>query len=141
MDPSSAAIALGGGALMGIAGAILLLFDGRLAGVGGIVAGLLQRSRADVGWRAAFVAGLFAGGFVFAWLRPAVFGSPPASLPLMAVAGVVVGFGTRLGGGCTSGHGICGISRLSKRALVATLTFMLTGALVVGAVRILGGAS
>jgi len=139
MSVSTAALALAGGALMGVAAALLLLFNGHLAGVGGIVAGLFQRPAGGWAWRAAFVSGLLAGGVLLALLYPSAFAPSPASGTLLVIAGVAVGFGARLGGGCTSGHGICGISRLSRRATAATLTFMLTGAVVVTLVRLLGG--
>jgi uncharacterized membrane protein YedE/YeeE len=139
MSLSAAAVALAGGALLGVAAALLLLFNGRLAGVGGIVAGLLQRPTGEWGWRAAFVAGLLAGGAVLALVSPSAFGPSPASPGLLVLAGAAVGVGTRAGGGCTSGHGICGISRLSKRAMAATMTFMLAGAIVVAVVTVLGG--
>jgi uncharacterized membrane protein YedE/YeeE len=135
---SSLAAALAGGVLIGVAASLLLLLHGRLAGVGGIVAGLLQRPGGEWGWRGAFVAGLLAGGGLLAVLQPSALAPSPASPTLLVIAGAAVGFGTRLGGGCTSGHGICGVSRLSKRAVVATLTFMLTGAIVVALVRALG---
>jgi uncharacterized protein len=139
VDLPAIAEALVGGVLIGAGASLLLLFNGRLAGVAGIVAGLLQRSPGERGWRAAFVIGLLGGGIVFGWLRPSAFAPSPVSLPLAALAGVAVGVGARLGGGCTSGHGICGVSRLSRRSIAATLTFMSTGALVVGLLHILRG--
>jgi uncharacterized membrane protein YedE/YeeE len=130
---SSLLIPLGGGALIGLAVAALLLFNGRLAGISGIVGGLVDPSeeRGDWGWRALFVFGLVLGGLVARAVSPEALGAVPTSLPLLAGAGVLVGFGTRLGGGCTSGHGICGTSRLSPRSLVATSTFMVVAGLVV----------
>jgi uncharacterized membrane protein YedE/YeeE len=139
MSASAIAIAIAGGALIGLGASLLLLFTGRLAGLGGIVAGLLQGSPGERGWRAAFVAGLIAGGIAFSWARPGAFSVSQAALPVLLLAGGAVGFGTRLGGGCTSGHGICGVSRLSRRAILATMTFMGTGAAVVALVRALGG--
>jgi uncharacterized membrane protein YedE/YeeE len=124
--------ALLGGALIGLASSILLLFNGRIAGVSGIFGGLLVPRRGDVAWRAWFLAGLLAGGAALAWAYPAAF--PPGavrSLPWIAVAGVLVGYGTRLGNGCTSGHGVCGLSRLSARSLVATVTFIGAGVITV----------
>jgi uncharacterized membrane protein YedE/YeeE len=118
---------LGGGVLIGIAAAILILLNGRVAGISGIVGGLLKPERGDVAWRIAFVAGLV--------LAPAVYGLL-ASLPriridashgALVVAGLLVGIGTRYGSGCTSGHGVCGLSRLSPRSLAATATFMAAG--------------
>lgn len=117
-----------GGALIGLAAVLLLFANGRIAGVSGIVGGLLTHTRGDVAWRVAFVLGLWLGGLVY-W---AVRGEPfavelTASWPVMLAAGLLVGFGTRMGGGCTSGHGVCGIARLSKRSIVATLVFMGAG--------------
>jgi len=104
------------------------LFNGRIAGISGIVGGLLARNGSEVGWRAVFVVGLLLGAFIY---MLATGGALPvrveASLPVMVVAGLLVGFGTRLGSGCTSGHGISGIARLSKRSVVATLVFMGAG--------------
>ncbi len=131
--------ALLGGALIGLAASILLWLNGRIAGVSGIVGTLFARG--DGGWRVSFVVGLLAGGATVSWLLPSAIGTSPASLPLLAGAGVLVGFGTQLGSGCTSGHGVCGLSRLSLRSLVATLTFMATGAIAVLVVRHLGGGS
>jgi uncharacterized membrane protein YedE/YeeE len=139
VNPSAAAVALAGGALIGAGASLLLFLTGRLAALSGIVSGLLRKSSEEWGWRAAFVAGLLGGGILCAWIHPSVFARSPASAPVALLTGVAVGFGARLGGGCTSGHGICGISRLSKRSFVATLTFMFMGALVVMADRILRG--
>jgi uncharacterized membrane protein YedE/YeeE len=139
MDGSSIAIALLGGALLGLGGALLLLSNGRLAGISGIVGGLFQPARGEWGWRAMFVLGLVGGGAVFAALQPAAFMPARGPLPLLVVAGIVVGFGSRLGGGCTSGHGVCGLSRLSKRSIVGTVTFMLTGIATVALVYLAGG--
>ena len=114
-----------GGLLIGLATALLLALNGRIAGISGIVGGLLARKGSEVGWRAVFIAGLLLGAFVY---MLATGGAIPvriqASLPILVVAGLLVGFGTRLGSGCTSGHGISGIARLSKRSIVATLAFM-----------------
>lgn len=133
--------ALAGGALIGASALALLAFHGRIAGVSGIVAGLLKPVRGDVAWRAFFVGGLLVGGAAMARLAPELFGQPPGRpLGVVAVAGVLVGFGTRLGNGCTSGHGVCGVSRLSPRSLVATATFMLAGMAVVAAFKaVVGG--
>lgn len=119
-----------GGMLIGLSASLLLLINGRVAGISGIVGGLLQSG--EKGWRAAFVAGLLVGGVVIHWALPSAFRFElTRSLPAIVVAGLLVGFGTRMGNGCTSGHGVCGISRGSKRSLVATAVFMTTGALVV----------
>ena len=134
--------ALSGGALIGVAASILLLFSGRIAGISGVVGGLLLPKPGEVGWRLAFVLGLALASIAMLILSPASFGASPRSLPLVVVAGALVGVGTRIGNGCTSGHGVCGLSRLSVRSLAATLTFMATGALAATAARLLlGGAS
>ncbi|MEO6420692.1 MAG: YeeE/YedE thiosulfate transporter family protein [Polyangiaceae bacterium] len=136
--------ALLGGALIGLAATLLLQANGRVAGISGIVGGLLPRTTGETessAWRATFVVGLLAGGLLFAIFRPSTFGAPVASAAVIAIAGLLVGIGTELGSGCTSGHGVCGISRFSSRSLVATLTFMLTGALATFVVRhVFGGA-
>jgi uncharacterized membrane protein YedE/YeeE len=125
-----------GGALIGLAAAGLLLFNGRIAGISGIVGGLLQPTRDEAGWRVAFVAGLLAGGAVIAVASPELLGRPVSqSKALLASAGLLVGAGTRLGSGCTSGHGVCGVSRGSVRSLAATATFMASAAAVVFVTR------
>jgi uncharacterized membrane protein YedE/YeeE len=117
-----------GGLLIGLATALMMLFNGRIAGISGIVGGLLARNGSEVGWRAVFVVGLLLGAFAY---MLATGGALPvrveASLLVMVVAGLLVGFGTRLGSGCTSGHGVSGIARFSKRSIVATLVFMGAG--------------
>ena len=116
---------LTGGLLIGLATTLLLLLNGRIAGISGIVGGLLARKGSEVAWRAVFVAGLLLGAIVYMVATGGAFSvSIEASLPIMVAAGLLVGFGTRLGSGCTSGHGVSGIARLSKRSLVATLVFM-----------------
>jgi len=115
--------------MIGLASALLLVARGRIAGVSGIVGSLLQ-SREDRGWRLAFVGGLVLSGVVAAIVVPSAVGASVRGTPLVIVAGLLVGFGTRLGSGCTSGHGVCGVGRLSARSLVAVVTFMTTGALV-----------
>ena len=117
-----------GGALIGSGSALLLATHGRIAGISGIAGGLVDRA-ADRAWRLAFLAGLAAAGIVAAAVMPAAIGAPVRSLGAMAVAGLLVGFGARLGDGCTSGHGVCGLSRGSVRSLVAVATFMATGAI------------
>lgn len=116
-----------GGLLIGLATTLMLLLNGRIAGISGIVGGLLIRKGSEVGWRAMFVAGLLLGAFVY---MLATGGALPvrieASLPIVVVAGLLVGFGTRLGSGCTSGHGVSGLARFSQRSIVATSVF--TGA-------------
>jgi uncharacterized protein len=120
--------ALIGGALIGLAVSFFLFASGRIAGISGIAGGLFTPRPGDFGWRLAFVGGLLLTGLVAAALFPAtVTASPARSGVAMVVAGLVVGYSTRLGNGCTSGHGVCGLSRFSVRSLVATLTFMATG--------------
>ncbi len=130
-----------GGALIGLAASALLLLRGRVAGIVGIVGGIVRPERGEVAWRALFVAGLFTGGLALAALRPELVASHlDRSTLALVVAGLLVGFGARLGGGCTSGHGVCGLSRLSLRSLVAVTTFMTTGAIAAFVVdHVLGG--
>lgn len=121
-------ISLLGGMMIGASALLLMWSVGRIAGISGIVAGALTSGGAERSWRLAFIAGLFAGGVLAASTSDALEGvGPAASWPWLVVAGLVVGFGTRLGSGCTSGHGICGLSRFSKRSIWATITFMASG--------------
>ena len=125
-----------GGVLIGLAAVLLLLANGRIAGVSGILGGLLSRKRGDIGWRAAFVLGLWLGGLVYWAARGALFEVALQATPaVMIAAGFLVGYGTRLGSGCTSGHGVCGIARFSTRSTVATLVFMASGIATVFVVR------
>jgi len=133
--------ALAGGALIGLAASLLLLASGRIAGISGIIAGLLVGERGDRAWRACFLAGLLLAGLAFALSAPSAISPSPRTLGVLAASGLLVGVGTRLGNGCTSGHGVCGISRLSPRALVATATFVAAGVLTVAIVRSLGHGS
>jgi uncharacterized membrane protein YedE/YeeE len=130
--------ALAGGALIGLASAALLVVNGRIAGISGILSGALSPRTTQKGWRLAFLAGLLAGGLVVAQVTPAAFGAPVLGPAPLLVAGVLVGLGARVSGGCTSGHGVCGLGRLSKRSLVAVVTFMATGAAAALAARLLG---
>lgn len=125
-----------GGVLIGLSAVAMMAFLGRIAGISGIISGLLSPRTGDVSWRALFAGGLLAGGLVMWLLRPDAFAiTVDRSWGAVVLAGLLVGFGTRLGSGCTSGHGVCGISRLSPRSLVATLTFMAAGVLTVFVVR------
>ena len=134
--------ALAGGVVIGLAASLLLWANGRVAGISGIFGGMLRLPRGDNAWRWWFVAGLLAAGLAAGALVPGSMGAPVVGTPvLLAVAGLLVGFGTRLSGGCTSGHGICGNSRLSKRSLAATGTFMLAGGFTVWLVGRVGGLS
>ncbi len=127
---------LAGGVLIGLAAAMMLLLQGRIAGVSGILAGVLRMERSELPWRLAFLAGMFAAGFFAHLVAPGAFEFALDVGPVsVAMAGLLVGFGTRLGSGCTSGHGVCGIGRASPRSLVATLVFMATGMLTVYAVN------
>ncbi len=119
--------ALAGGLLIGIAAAMLLLVGGRIAGISGIVGGLLKPVRGDVGWRLAFIGGLLAAPLTYSLFTALPRPQIDASYGALLLAGLLVGVGTRFGGGCTSGHGVCGISRLSLRSLLATLAFMGAG--------------
>jgi|SRR5579863_1377172 len=121
-----------GGILIGLSASAMLLLDGRIAGISGILGGVLKPVKGDTLWRICFLSGLLAGGLLLKILLPGAFDfGIIRPFPLLAIAGLLVGFGTRLGSGCTSGHGVCGISRLSPRALVATATFIFAGALAV----------
>lgn len=135
--------ALLGGALIGLSASLLLFSHGKVAGISGLYGGLFRRATADRAMRFWFIAGLLAAGAVVRVVYPAALASSwSATLPLVLVAGLLVGFGTQLGGGCTSGHGVCGISRVSSRSLIATATFMVTGFVTVFIVRhVLGGGS
>jgi len=124
--------ALLGGVLIGLSASVMLLLGGKIAGVSGILAGVLKPVEGDALWRTCFLAGLLAGGLLLRELMPSAFDfGLIRPFPVLAVAGLLVGFGARLGSGCTSGHGVCGMGRLSPRSLVATATFIFTGALVV----------
>jgi len=141
MDGFTPVSALIGGAMIGTSAALFLLLNGRIAGISGILGGLLAPPSPETGWRAAFVAGLVLAPLAYAGLGGSL---PPvtvgASFPLLILAGLLVGFGARLGGGCTSGHGVCGIGRGSPRSLAATGTFMAVAVLTVLVVRHLVGA-
>jgi uncharacterized protein len=124
-----------GGLLIGIAVAMFLLLNGRVLGVSGIVGGLLRRAPGDKSWRLLFLAGLLAAPWLMAWLRPMAVPRIEAGWGVLVVAGLLVGWGTSMGSGCTSGHGVCGLSRLSPRSLVATLVFMAMGMATVFLIR------
>ena len=136
--PVSAAI---GGGLIGLSAVLLMLLTGRIAGISGILGGLLDWRADDKDWRIAFIAGLILAPLMAGWMG---YGMPapklPASWSVIIAAGLLVGFGTRLGGGCTSGHGICGVARLSTRSITATIIFMLTAIATVAVTHhLLGG--
>lgn len=127
--------ALIGGMLIGSAASILIFFNGRIAGVSGIVGGLFSPTRSGIGWRLAFVCGLVGASFIYSLFAELPAIQIDAGLGILIVAGLLVGVGTRYGSGCTSGHGVCGLSRLSPRSLVATLIFMAAGFAATYAVR------
>jgi uncharacterized protein len=125
-----------GGALIGLSATVLLMLSGRIAGISSIIGGLVGATRDERTWRGAFLAGLLVGGVVLGlWLPGALTDIPVGSASLMILAGLLVGAGTQIGGGCTSGHGVCGISRFSARSIVATMTFMFTGVIATFVVR------
>jgi len=127
-----------GGILLGLASAMFILVNGRILGISGILGGLLSPKRGDAGWRIAFILGMLVAPVSFTLIAPVGLISAPridAGYGLVVLAGLLVGYGTRMGSGCTSGHGVCGLSRLSPRSLVATVTFMAAGFAIVYVVR------
>ena len=132
--------ALAGGVLIGVAATFLLALSGRVAGVSGILFGLIQPARGEVLWRLLFLIGLVGGAVAYRTMAaPGETIAIEASLPLLILGGLLTGFGTRLGDGCTSGHGVCGIGALSLRSLAATVTFMVTGMITVFIIRHVAG--
>ncbi len=137
-----------GGMLIGLSVSVMLLFSGKIAGISGIVGGILSPAQNDTQWRLLFLGGLLVGGLMVGFSSADFFAGDDVfaieierSWPALILAGLLVGFGARFGSGCTSGHGVCGISRFSPRSLVATITFISTGALVVYIVNhLFGGA-
>ena len=135
-------MALAGGALIGLSASAMLFFTGRIAGISGIYGALLKPSNNDNPWRLMFMAGLLVGGGILMVFAPQVSQAPAGhSWMTIAAAGLLVGFGVRMGSGCTSGHGVCGLTRFSPRSLVATLTFMGTGFVTATLLGLIGGAS
>lgn len=131
--------ALFGGILIGLAVSLMLFLNGRVTGISGIINGAFISKKGDLLWRWLFLAGLLSGGFLLRILKPTVFENTlSVDLKTTTIAGLLVGFGTLLGSGCTSGHGVCGLSRLSPRSLVATVTFIAAGILAVFVFRKLG---
>lgn len=129
-----------GGMFIGLSASLLLLVNGRIAGISSIVGELLRPGGGDIGWRVAFLLGLITTGVVATLVSPESFAvAVDRHVVWVGLAGLLVGFGTRLGNGCTSGHGVCGLSRLSIRSLIATLTFIGTGALAVFVSKLLRG--
>ena len=126
---------LAGGLLIGLAAALFVLLNGRIAGISGIVGGLLKPARGDVSWRVAFLVGLLGAPVVYGLSTSVPQPQIDAGWAALVMAGLLVGVGTRYGSGCTSGHGVCGLSRLSPRSLVATVTFMAAGFATVFVIR------
>ena len=126
---------LGGGMLIGLAAALFVLLNGRIAGISGVLGGLLQPRAGDIVWRVLFVAGLLLAPTLYGLVASLPVATIDADYPTLVAAGLLVGVGTRFGAGCTSGHGVCGISRLSPRSIVATLTFMAAGFATVFVIR------
>jgi uncharacterized membrane protein YedE/YeeE len=141
MEQFTPVASLCGGILIGLSASLLLLGDGKIAGISGIVSGLVHPVKNDTAWRALFIVGLLIGGLLFQFIAPEVFTiGISRSTGALLLAGLLVGFGTRLGNGCTSGHGVCGISRFSPRSFVSTVTFIVTGAVTVYVINhLLGG--
>ncbi len=128
-----------GGVIIGTAASILLLFNGRVAGISGIYSGLFRYKWQEWNWRMSFVFGLISGGAVLSWFHPEFFtNTTEFSYLKLSIAGFLVGHGTVIAKGCTSGHGVCGLSRLSKRSLVAVLIFMSTGMLTASLIHFWG---
>ena len=142
MEPFTPVPSLIGGLVIGLAAALMLLLNGKIAGISGILGGLLPPKEGGASWRILFLFGLLVGGAACFFVQPQAFHFGIQRSPgLIFAAGSLVGFGTQLGSGCTSGHGVCGISRFSPRSIVATLTFMGTGALAAWVVtQLFGGA-
>ena len=131
--------ALLGGALIGVSVSLMLLLNGRVTGISGIVNGVLRPDEGDASWRWSFIIGLLIGGTTLQFFYPAAFEVKLETQTwLVVIAGLLVGFGTILGSGCTSGHGVCGISRLSPRSLIATVAFICAGILAVALLRQFG---
>ena len=120
-------LSLLGGMLIGLASGLFILFNGRIAGISGILGGMLRAARGDRFWRVAFLLGLIASPLIYALAAPLPEMRIDASYPTLVVAGLLVGIGTRYGSGCTSGHGVCGLSRRSPRSLTAVASFMFAG--------------
>ena len=127
--------ALAGGLMIGVAASVLLLLNGRIAGISGILGGLLRPVKADIAWRIAFLTGLILAPVGYAMVASAPVVRIDAGTSVLVIAGLVVGLGTRYGSGCTSGHGVCGLSRASPRSMVATAAFMFAGFLTVYVMR------
>ena len=124
-------LAILGGALIGLSASLLLLFKGRIFGISGILGGVIKPELSELGWRLTILIGLASGGVIGGLFLPSAFPAVEISTGKLIIGGLLVGFGTQLGSGCTSGHGVCGISRMSARSVFATITFIASGALTV----------
>ena len=133
-------LSLGGGALIGISAILLMAFHGRIAGMTGILAGILPPFSSDWGWRAAFIAGSIFAPTIFIMAGGTIPFAVPPSTPLLAIGGLIVGVGVYFGSGCTSGHGVCGMARLSPRSITATIVFMIATFITVYVIRHVIGA-
>lgn len=120
-------MSLAGGVVLGLAAALFVLLNGRVLGISGILGGLVKPRAGDGGWRVAFIAGLVAAPLLWRLFAPLPVVRVDASVPVLVISGLLVGWGTRYGSGCTSGHGVCGLARMSPRSLAATLAFMAAG--------------
>ena len=142
IDPQSIINAIIGGALIGLSASLLLVINGHVAGISAIMATFLRPEGRELRWRSIFMAGLLVGGVILVMMSPDVIQVAQGRSVLdLIVAGIVVGFGVRMGNGCTSGHGVCGLARFSKRSLVATIAFMTTGFMTASAIYLFGGAA
>ena len=129
-----------GGILIGLAVSLMMLFNGRVTGISGILGGIVKPKKNDLNWRVAFIGGLLFGGLILLWIKPEVFVQVSGAMWFdYIIAGLLVGFGTLLGNGCTSGHGVCGISRLSIRSIFATIIFIIFGIISVYIFKIMRG--
>jgi uncharacterized protein len=125
-----------GGMLIGVAASILILFNGKIAGISGIIGGLLRPKKNDVGWRVMFIMGLLISPILYTVFHPLPTITIEANISMIIIAGILVGIGTRYASGCTSGHGVCGIARLSPRSIIATISFILAGIVTVFLLRL-----
>jgi uncharacterized membrane protein YedE/YeeE len=126
-----------GGVIIGLATTTLLYFNGKITGISGILGSSLKKPTPEIYWKYTFIFGLISGSLIFSFFYPQFFNYEiPMGMTAAVIGGLFVGYGTRLGSGCTSGHGVCGISRFSKRSLVATLTFMISGMIAVAVVKL-----
>lgn len=140
MEGFTPVLSASGGILIGLAAIALLYFNGRIAGISGILAGLLMPARGETAWRAVFIAGMLSGAALILWFHPAAMQVRiDVSTPAVILGGLLVGLGTRIGSGCTSGHGVCGVGRLAPRSMVASAVFVGCAGLTVYLIRHVAG--